>query len=1008
MLEVKFSDGTRIFRPSTALKHAPSELRTIAGMLHDGPYGRVNDLKRLITFEKLKGNYHDIVYSLEAAQIDFLPYQFKPVLKFVNSVAERLIIADEVGLGKTIESALIWIELKARRRARRLLVVCPNILREKWRDELRSKFLLDARVVDFKNLLDEVNQLREAGPEHEFVLISSYTSLRPSRKKLAQLDSHQDVRASSPKEEFLQQVRNWDAGYPPFDLIIFDEAHYMRNPASSTFELGRHLTSHPETAVLCVSATPVNNNTKDLHSLFRLVDQDFAGSHKLFDSLLKANKPTVAAINALSKVPLDFELLTTTAQEMHKNNYIRESPLFNQFLDQLNILRHGSTDNDAISEAQDTAEKLNLFGSYINRTRRVQIQENRPVRQSTVLSVEFTSEEMTLYKTILSFVREKCQKNNREFYVFGVLSLQLRAASCLPVVAAEILEEDSFDPDPELVAEAVGYETELDTFTAITTDKIKALVRNYDFESNDSKFEKLIDFFEKSCGEKVIIFSFYRKTLVYLERRLKSRGIKSVVIHGGVENEERWKRLDQFKNDLSTSVLLSSEVGSEGIDLQFCRTLVNYDLPWNPMRVEQRIGRIDRVGQNATKLSIVNFKVEGTIEERLYKKLHEKLQLYASSLGDLDAVIGDEVKQLTVDLLSRELTPEQEAIRISQTEAALSNQLRDMKHLEDSGDSLLALSDYVQSKIKQKREFGRYIQPVELEDYVSDFFEREFPRTRIEYNTPGGGAMRIMLPFEAHSSLQNFVRDDRSLSARPFRSPSFSITFRKEVFDVLRSEGFSDVHFTNHLSPLIRWITHHNTSSPHTIYNVSALVLRSASRKPGDYVYLVDRWSYKGQANREYMSFGVIPVGEGPPLSADESEKVVNEMLRAATTWSRPLIDASMVGRAYKTLRAGLDNRFDKSLKAFEYENDTAVQISAERTGQHFQRKIAASIAAIETMKEKNLPAYLITGRETRLKNEKEDRERKMSEILRKKSFDFECQEIAGGIFRVIGEDGSV
>jgi len=163
-------------------------------------------------------------------------------------------------------------------------------------------------------------------------------------------------------------------------------------------------------------------------------------------------------------------------------------------------------------------------------------------------------------------------------------------------------------------------------------------------------------------------------------------------------------------------------VGSEGIDLQFCRVLVNYDLPWNPMRIEQRIGRIDRVGQEAKRLSIVNFKVKDTVEERLYERLHEKLEKYMNSLGDLEAVIGKEVQLLTVELLSKELTPEQEAQLMEATEKAIEGQLLQIQALEESGDALIALSDYVQRKIEEDREKGRYLLPEELEAYLTDFF----------------------------------------------------------------------------------------------------------------------------------------------------------------------------------------------------------------------------------------------------------------------------------------------
>ena len=165
MVELRLPDGSLKRRPLNVLQSAnQSGGDSIEARLASASFGSIQDLQRLVTFEKLKGTLHEVVYSMEAAQIDFYPYQFKPVLKFINSPTERMILADEVGLGKTIESALIWTELQARRQAKRLLVVCPKILTEKWRDELRNKFQFDARIVDFRDLQQEVAELKKTGP----------------------------------------------------------------------------------------------------------------------------------------------------------------------------------------------------------------------------------------------------------------------------------------------------------------------------------------------------------------------------------------------------------------------------------------------------------------------------------------------------------------------------------------------------------------------------------------------------------------------------------------------------------------------------------------------------------------------------------------------------------------------------------------------------------------------------------------------------------------------------
>ena len=566
-------------------------------------------------------------------------------------------------------------------------------------------------------------------------------------------------------------------------------------------------------------------------------------------------------------------------------------PLFHQFQDRLAALDPG--DKSALAKVQELAEKLNLLGGYINRTRRVQVAENQPLRSPVVLQVEYSTEEMQMYRAVLELVRLRCRRDDRPFHVFQVLSFQLRSASCLPVVAEEIREGRLGDIE-ELLAESMGEEV-YDTLGNVVEmdEELKGTdiseLLSYDFEAHDSKFEKLRNLVlevDEVRDEKIVIFAYYRPTLAYLRRRLIEEGVRVAVIHGGVVHEERWRELERFADPRGPRVLLSSEVGSEGIDLQFCRVMVNYDLPWNPMRVEQRIGRIDRVGQQADRLSIVNFKVRDTIEERLYDRLHSKLLLFANSLGDLESVIGEVVQQLTVDLLSKDLTPEEEQRRIDQAELVIEQQALDIQALEESGEGLIALSDYVQRKITEDRERGRYLQATELEDYLCDFFEREFQGSEINHNTPVPGCLSIRLSPEAQASLADFIRDDHSLSARPLRQRQFAITFRREVLKKLGQDKQRRIYFVNHLSPLIRWITQRNRDRAHVFYNTSALVLEHPDFPAGEYCYRVERWLLRGLTPNETLAYGVIPLDGETELTADASEDVIQQLLRRGRDWN--------------------------------------------------------------------------------------------------------------------------
>jgi SNF2 family DNA or RNA helicase len=1014
MVQLRYPNGEMQFRPLASLEPMASEQtgdRSPRALLASKHFGNVRDLRRLVTYEKLRGTLNEIIYSMEAAQIDFYPYQFKPVLKFINSPTERLIIADEVGLGKTIESALIWMEMQARRQAKRLLVVCPKILAEKWRAELRNKFLLDARIVDFRDLQQEIGELKTNGPGHQFVAIAPYTGLTPARAELHLLDDPPDHdQDGSPKTRFLRELRHWGLPHNPFDLVVFDEAHYMRNPATAVFHLGESLAANAG-AVLCVSATPVHNSNDDLRSLLRLVDESFFETQGVFEELLEANRPAVQAGNALARTPIDQQTLIRAVDNMGRSRFIGNAPLYHQLRQLVESL--DPNDKSSVARAQDIVEKLNLLGAYINRTRRVQVTENRPLRDPVTLKVTYSDEEMRLYNAVLAIVRRNCKRDNRPFHVFQVLGLQLRAASCLPVLADEIRRGRFGDIEEaqELLVDAFGGESVEQVFSEDKPSEEAydltglAKLLDHDFKANDTKYEKLRDMLRNQIkDEKVVIFAFFRGTISYLRNRLLDDEIDVTVIHGGVDDEQRWKELERFRDPNGPRVLVSSEVGSEGIDLQFCRVLVNYDLPWNPMRVEQRIGRIDRVGQQARHLSIVNFKIKDTVEERLFDRLHSKLDRFANSLGDLESVIGREVQNLTVELLSKDLTPEQEAMLMEQAEHVIEQRLLQIQALEESGDALLALSDYVQRRISEDRDMGRYMQPGEIEDYVLDFFQREFQGTVVNQNTPASDCYRFRLSYAAQNSLSDFIKDDRSLSARPLRQREFTLSFRKEALQTLSVTQRRGIHFANHLSPLIRWITKVNHDRAASFYKVSAAQLFESSLPPGDYCYRIERWQMRGLSNRESLAYGICRLGSHELLPPDQAETVLQQVLRAGTDWDYVDANRDVLLQAHDTLAKALENRFSQAVIDFEAENKTTHQIKVQRVQNIFERRIAQDEQRLRTLHAAQRNPRVIRLTEGRLNAARENKENRLRELDEKSATDYSTQDVAAGVFRCLGD----
>jgi SNF2 family DNA or RNA helicase len=266
LVEVNFGTNEVCLRKYEQLEPI-EENESLKDLIAQGKYGTLSDLRRIVTYEKIKGQLTNIIYSMESSNTDFYPHQFKPVLKLLDSPVGRLLIADEVGLGKTIEAILIWKELQAREDARRLIVLCPAVLREKWKFDLLTKFNIDSEIINAQRLLDQVKKCK---PTSAFVYIVSIEGVRPrknwqdteqgdNRSLLARfLDEHQST------EEF-----------SIFDLAIIDEAHYLRNAETANNQLGE-LIRDSSKHLLLLTATPIQTKHENLLNLLRLVSpEDF-------------------------------------------------------------------------------------------------------------------------------------------------------------------------------------------------------------------------------------------------------------------------------------------------------------------------------------------------------------------------------------------------------------------------------------------------------------------------------------------------------------------------------------------------------------------------------------------------------------------------------------------------------------------------------------------------------------------------------------------------------------
>jgi SNF2 family DNA or RNA helicase len=328
LVEVDFGPNERQFKRSDLLQLVKENEEPLE-LLSSGHFGTPSDLRRVLTLEKIKGDLTNIFYSMESSNTDFFAHQFKPVIRFIESPVGRLLIADEVGLGKTIESMYVWKELQARQNARRLLIVCPAMLRPKWRTDLRKRFNISAEIISAKTLLEKVEDIALRRAPDPFVYITSLEGIRPpadyedeeqksTRAKLARL-LDQNVAT----EEFAL-----------FDHVIIDEAHYMRNPTTGNNRIGRLLREATRHLVL-LTATPMQINNNNLYQLLRLIDPDQFYDPYIFEEMLRANGHIVHAQRALWGHPPNIDDAATAIAAAEGTDYFRKDAVLRRIANQL-------------------------------------------------------------------------------------------------------------------------------------------------------------------------------------------------------------------------------------------------------------------------------------------------------------------------------------------------------------------------------------------------------------------------------------------------------------------------------------------------------------------------------------------------------------------------------------------------------------------------------------------------------------------------------------------------
>ena len=364
---------------------------------------------------------------MEATETDFYAYQFKPVIKLMNSPTDALLIADEVGLGKTIEAGLVWTELRARLDCDRLLVACPKTLCQKWQDELASRFGVEAQIADARSLLCTLRRTLETG--RGYALVCSMQGLRPPRGWEDDTAESEGGNGSA-RRDLARFVDEASDGEPLIDLLVVDEAHHMRNPRTLLNRFGR-LANSVASHRPFLSATPIHLRNRDLHSLLAMVDPHTFEFESTLNELIATNAPIIAARDLLLQPDSSVAEIVERLDEAQGHEILRRSKALAQLRQELTST---NLDKSKRSELAARLERANQLANYVTRTRRRDAEEFRVIREPKAPVLEMSPDERRFYDEISEVVRDYAlDRDANELFLLStpqrLLTSSLAAAS---------------------------------------------------------------------------------------------------------------------------------------------------------------------------------------------------------------------------------------------------------------------------------------------------------------------------------------------------------------------------------------------------------------------------------------------------------------------------------------------------------------------------------------------------------------------------------------------------
>lgn len=581
-LEVWGYVSYRVFDPSTGRVYKVME-DSLSDSSGSNTYDE-NYLRYVSLLSKIKNETAGGLLTSLASGVIPLPHQLHVLNRVMSTNNIRYILADEVGLGKTIEAGMVIKELKARGLVRRTLVVCPTGLVTQWSAEMQEKFHEKFQVI-LPSDYDTIRRLTDSDDVYGQYdqVISPMDSIKPLEKRAGWTEE---------RVEQYNQERIYSIINSGWDLIIIDEAHRV---AGSSGEVARYklgyLLSQASPYLLLLTATPHNGKTEPFLRLVRLLDED------AFPNAKSVVKEQVAPF-----------LIRTEKREAIDNN---GNLLFKNRVTHLVEL----TWDERHTYQRQLYE---MVTSYVSKTYNKALR-NRKKNMCLIFLL------IIMQRMVTSSTAAIRQSLERRLEILKTQNTKL----------GSLTEEDLAELDIEDGVKDALHAMSLDVEKEISElENIIAVAKQAEFQHPDVKVETLentIDtLLNADRNQKIIIFTEFVATQEYLQRLLTAMGYSVTILNGRMSIEERNEALREFRDN--TNVFISTDAGGEGLNLQFSNIIINYDLPWNPMKIEQRCGRVDRIGQTRD-VQIFNFIVTDTIENRVREVLEEKLSVILKEMG---------------------------------------------------------------------------------------------------------------------------------------------------------------------------------------------------------------------------------------------------------------------------------------------------------------------------------------------------------------------------------------